>query len=702
MPDNVTLPVAGWYPQDDGSLRWWDGEAWTDQRMPNTPTQPPRPRRVGSIVSAIVLGLFVGAALVGAFFFLNRETPAGPQSAASASQEIADPDGAVGAFDFAPEEVTQVDLFPFGGDISLSPFLGEDGTPMGAVNVDEQTVFAVEQDGDSSLVSVSPDSSEGYAQWTWRMPAGDSDCTVGPKRIQCDDRSYDLTEAGPVPAQFAGDDESEVAELVDEARERGMVLPESTLLATNTSEDVPYRLSGGVLEDEGGNRVAEDLVAADYWALPAGSGSWVISNGEEVLAVSGKKLLWRLELADGSAELNGFGGEEPRWQASGDVVLMAQPNGIFAFDVESGEVLWQIDTPVQSWEADAENVLVNTGTSFAVSPFRAPSDGEGADHEDETTSMTLPMFVQPSPFPFDEQILNATLDVPERLAIPGNKVTFKDGGYAADPYEHNWAESAWVNGEPIRVVLDGQPYAVVPIVSFVDQRERRFIGVYDADLSLVDGIDWPNPDVTAERIRMCLGEFAPVANGPVLTIEDRGLANPLGDGQVGPECGADTYYATVTMLWTGSAYETIDILYHTPHGLSRHPDMAQLQEIYDQVAAGNEDAVSDKILDGTLSSKLDSFMYDDPTFAGDLNFRDVLFTPGGKVVECAQVPYGGMTFTLPGGMTMKIPNARPDPGDFECLVSSGSSFYSEGLIKWQVRTDSEGNPQLVKVHNYMP
>jgi hypothetical protein len=39
-PTSTAQPVAaGWYPQPDGTTRWWDGMGWTD----DTPPAPPPP-----------------------------------------------------------------------------------------------------------------------------------------------------------------------------------------------------------------------------------------------------------------------------------------------------------------------------------------------------------------------------------------------------------------------------------------------------------------------------------------------------------------------------------------------------------------------------------------------------------------------------------------------------------------------------------
>ncbi|WP_218019647.1 DUF2510 domain-containing protein [Nocardia flavorosea] len=33
-PPSMTLPPPGWYPDQQGQLRWFDGEMWTEYRKP--------------------------------------------------------------------------------------------------------------------------------------------------------------------------------------------------------------------------------------------------------------------------------------------------------------------------------------------------------------------------------------------------------------------------------------------------------------------------------------------------------------------------------------------------------------------------------------------------------------------------------------------------------------------------------------------
>lgn len=65
-------PAPGWYPQPDGTQRWWDGSAWTEHLVAPTPTTRKiagitfgTGSEVGSLVAAILcLVLLPGVALI--------------------------------------------------------------------------------------------------------------------------------------------------------------------------------------------------------------------------------------------------------------------------------------------------------------------------------------------------------------------------------------------------------------------------------------------------------------------------------------------------------------------------------------------------------------------------------------------------------------------------------------------------------------
>lgn len=63
---SAALPVAGWYadPEVPGGMRYWDGAAWTQNRVPpptagGYPAVPPpaTPRTSGKAIASLVLGI---------------------------------------------------------------------------------------------------------------------------------------------------------------------------------------------------------------------------------------------------------------------------------------------------------------------------------------------------------------------------------------------------------------------------------------------------------------------------------------------------------------------------------------------------------------------------------------------------------------------------------------------------------------------
>ena len=44
---NTPPPPAGWYPDAQGTTRWWDGQQWTEQTQPAAASTSPAPQRSG-------------------------------------------------------------------------------------------------------------------------------------------------------------------------------------------------------------------------------------------------------------------------------------------------------------------------------------------------------------------------------------------------------------------------------------------------------------------------------------------------------------------------------------------------------------------------------------------------------------------------------------------------------------------------------
>lgn len=114
----MTNAPAGWYPQPDGTQRYWDGNAWDDRHplAPNTSGSPGRPvpiqdrptnpgatptpatpgmlsaRRPAFIVPLVILTLLVGVLTFGLAYGLNRDgAQDGAVTQSSASSSVAIP-----------------------------------------------------------------------------------------------------------------------------------------------------------------------------------------------------------------------------------------------------------------------------------------------------------------------------------------------------------------------------------------------------------------------------------------------------------------------------------------------------------------------------------------------------------------------------------------------------------------------------------
>ena len=65
--------AAGWYPQPDGSHRWWDGTAWTEHVTPApapTPTPTGQVRTVARKPAKVKMTLGQKIMVAGAVLFL--------------------------------------------------------------------------------------------------------------------------------------------------------------------------------------------------------------------------------------------------------------------------------------------------------------------------------------------------------------------------------------------------------------------------------------------------------------------------------------------------------------------------------------------------------------------------------------------------------------------------------------------------------
>jgi hypothetical protein len=64
MSDQTPSPAPGWYPQGDGSQRYWDGQVWTEHIAPGQQQTPPDSHR-GCKITGIVGGIIILLLIIG-------------------------------------------------------------------------------------------------------------------------------------------------------------------------------------------------------------------------------------------------------------------------------------------------------------------------------------------------------------------------------------------------------------------------------------------------------------------------------------------------------------------------------------------------------------------------------------------------------------------------------------------------------------
>jgi len=98
MPDEIIPPhspvPAGWYPDHEGTMRWWDGQAWTSHTAPSagiSPTDTTSPPTIGPVVqeqtSSIRVGKLIGG-IVLVLLSLISIAQAGTQSFANSAERF--------------------------------------------------------------------------------------------------------------------------------------------------------------------------------------------------------------------------------------------------------------------------------------------------------------------------------------------------------------------------------------------------------------------------------------------------------------------------------------------------------------------------------------------------------------------------------------------------------------------------------------
>ncbi|CAM2798119.1 hypothetical protein ACSL103130_02790 [Actinomyces slackii] len=394
------------------------------------------------------------------------------------------------------------------------------------------------------------------------------------------------------------------------------------------------------------------------------STAWVISDGGTLAGVRGGKLLWSRPLPEGAAALNRLGGaEQPLWLAVGGTLIMAQPDGIVAIDVVDGSTVWQASTPVDSWAAAGEQIVVVHGGQVTV------LTRQGDDLPEASAPPTAAATA--SAAPGMEDLSDATLSVPEQCAPVGEpdgsglvKATFVDG--VATGQEMAGVAPTVTISSASPTVLDGKPASVVTLSCYGGGNTAySMITVYGQDNAYLGGLEPERIASLGGMPDQVITDPQPV--GPAIIFSLAGV-QIAGDQNCHACRGSAS--ATVTAMWSGSGYDIADVLYQTPDGEVRMPRLKEVQAFYDAVASGDDATAGEHADQAVLASLEQSTMEPGKTK------RELGFPPGGRIKGCYMPgPQAGTMPSYPVGPG-QVHSPGLQPGDVVCPVVSDDPAQS--------------------------
>ena len=442
------------------------------------------------------------------------------------------------AYDAPPQVRSVVDVSTFGRNVEV---LSMGPTSAAALDAGDLTLVGLRSGGVRAVAGIRSAGSFALPNWIVPTHASLDECVVGNSLLDCGADTYRVKATAAFP----------VADTTADGKPES-VRPQSVPVGSTASETLGYAIVNGSLVTADGTAVV--LVpdnSSPYYAIPSENKGipTLVSDGRSLIAVDGGDVTWSAMLPAGSSEVNGFAdSSEPSWRLEGQVLLVGEPEGIVALDVRTGEELWQVQTPVVSWRADQELLVVSQGDAVALLHF-------GGSHQ-ETPGTELsdpaPKVLQvggphdsPTPTPF-EQLLDASLTLPSSCGLEsglgGSPVAFEGGGVTGP-------EGAAQMTHLSRVLVSGE---LATVISFECASASGIpvstVGAYDADLGILGELDFTGElafepwQVWVEGLR---GEGSAIQ-----------IVAETDEGKLCPEC---SFEAQVQMLWDGDQFVTVEV-----------------------------------------------------------------------------------------------------------------------------------------------
>lgn len=576
----------------------------------------------------------------------------------------------------------------------------------------------------TTLVAVE-NGTTGFPQWTVPLAGNASQCEIAQDIVDCGDLGSYYVENGLPAGQWTSslvpgndieknDDGAADPSVPDPTPRSSTPQPSSTseettaevayaesiVIGSELTDEVPFAFESGVLKTDKGGTVAE-FAGEKLWALSGTrNGVWAFSDGLKVVVAVDGAFAWERDLPEGSLAINGFDGEAPSWRATGAVVVLAEPNGIFGLDVNDGSELWRLEAngSVESWFLEDLSVFVVADGVLHLAEFGLPEESTSAASSD-TDDPDRDVVEVPGPASY-EDLANGTQQIPKGCV---EWAWFDDDGGIdpEQPLTMAYGVVPMANRESASITLEYADSMFVSREAYTFAQftcsnggsyPEPYFGVYDVERNLVAGAAnaeghdisgrMPTPAVSDSEVQGSVFSYL---------VEGIGL---VGDGY--SNAAAKSGSATLTWGWDGKELTGPDVLYHLPTGDARTPDPAALQELYDLISRGEEG--DSPYVSAGVRSRLDN---SDSSGTGRTD-RQLIFPEDQAVRECVlgepiSPVAGGDTKDAEGFYfpTQVRAGQRPiEPGSFYCGLGRTNGTPGEDHSSDVVRGDNLGIPTI--------
>ena len=425
------------------------------------------------------------------------------------------------------------------------------------------------------------------------------------------------------------------------------------LVGPSATKDTPFSFVSGQLKDADGN-VLETFEGDRLWALSDahhGGELWVFSDGQKLVAVVGNTVAWTSTLPAGSTEVNQFDTDDPTWALDGSVLIVGEPDRVVGYDPNSGEEKWVVDVPgLTSWTAQDTGLFLVTGDVLHVAQFVPEQDANqsGSTSVGEVLTLDAPWG--------DEEFTNGAYQFPAGCV----EWTFwdpSDYGFQTmeEMQESTFEVIGGSVGEPGRehisyessapLYAGGEAYTVAQFwCANGGMYPFQYTGVYDSSGNLVAD-EYAEPVTYVGGLTHHPNYSDPQSQGSTFIRELTGI-QVAGDQSCGG-CAASAS-ATITDGWDGQNLRRLDIVYHTPLGDSRTPNLEAVQAAYDAVASGDDTTAAkyftSEAMNAIQNDNLCPFM--DCLYGEGPLIRNAIFPKGATIEECV---LAGSDYTMSEG-----------------------------------------------------